>query len=317
MAQPKHHLDKLEFYITNVCNLTCDGCNRFNNIKFKGWQDWDDYEDIIQDWAEKITLKNPVIMGGEPLLNPSIKKWIKGLSDLWGPVQVLSNGTYVDRIPGLKDSMLWKEPNQFGAGHRAWLGVSLHDKQQKDEIFDRIRNFLGDDIQEIDAPNTHLGGVKSFLDRSSPLFVEVWEQFNFKSNALRTTSQGRYTLHDNQPEAAFQICAFQHHKNYHFIRGKIYRCGPVALFPELDDQYDLDLSIQDKQLIRAYQPLTLEEYDTRAADFFAHIDDMIPQCKFCSADDRYHELVFHQPKKNINTLLEQSPKILALQGGII
>lgn len=35
-----NRLDYMEFYITNVCNLTCTGCNRFNNYKFKGFQRW-------------------------------------------------------------------------------------------------------------------------------------------------------------------------------------------------------------------------------------------------------------------------------------
>ena len=76
-------IDKIEFYITNVCNLTCSGCNRYNNYKFAGWQNYDDYADIIQQWSKKINLIKPVILGGEPLLNPTINKWVEGLRAAW------------------------------------------------------------------------------------------------------------------------------------------------------------------------------------------------------------------------------------------
>ncbi len=49
--------EKVEFYITNVCNYTCDNCNRFNNHKFSGWQRWSDYEGIYRQWAERIELQ--------------------------------------------------------------------------------------------------------------------------------------------------------------------------------------------------------------------------------------------------------------------
>jgi molybdenum cofactor biosynthesis enzyme MoaA len=41
----KHKINLLEVYITNVCNLSCRGCNRFNNYNFKGHQLWADHAD--------------------------------------------------------------------------------------------------------------------------------------------------------------------------------------------------------------------------------------------------------------------------------
>ena len=279
-------IPKLEFYITNVCNLSCQGCNRFNDIHFKGHQLWKDYEEIIRRWGEKIKIEHVVVMGGEPLLNPSIKDWLKGLKSIFGVnVQVMSNGTYIDRVPGLYDVAL-----ETGS----WFGISIHESQEKEVIYDRIRKFLG--TVRVETDSTRAGGERRFSSHDQ-VEIETWNYTHFTKNALRMSPSGRYTLHDNRPEDAFQICAFQHHKNYHFIRGKIYRCGPVALFPELDDQFDLDLSPEDKSLIRAYRPLSIDEYDARADDFFEHINDMIPQCKFCSADDTYHELKFVAQKR--------------------
>ena len=99
----KYVFDRLEFYITNVCNLTCNGCNRYNNYKFSGFWPWAEAEPVLRAWAEKIDVRHPVILGGEPLLHPDIVNWITGLRKIfpnYSGVQVQSNGTqgvYQDR----------------------------------------------------------------------------------------------------------------------------------------------------------------------------------------------------------------------------
>jgi hypothetical protein len=81
--------------------------------------------------------------------------------------------------------------------------------------------------------------------------------------------------------SAHDICCFAQAKNYHFVKGKLYKCGPVALLPELDQQLTLDLFDQDRYLLNSYQPLTLENFQNYHREFFDKLDDPIPQCKFC------------------------------------
>ena len=44
---PRTFIPNIEFYITNVCNIACPQCNRFNNWNFKGHQIWKDYYRMI------------------------------------------------------------------------------------------------------------------------------------------------------------------------------------------------------------------------------------------------------------------------------
>lgn len=287
-------IPKLEFYITNVCNLTCQGCNRFNDMHFRGWQRFSDYADVIAEWGKKITIDHTVLMGGEPLLNPTICDWLQGLRKIgqYGP-QIMSNGTYIDRVDGLYETL--RETH-------GWIGVSLHHRNDADEIYQRIRNFYpaASHVVEVEGKeNTRSGSTRSFCDQNN-IWIEVWNQTDFVKNAVRYTAEGRPTLHNNTPESAFVTCAFAANKNYHFIRGKLYRCGPVGLFPELDDQFDLDLSPEDKVLLRSYRPLSVENYAAEHELFFDHIDDMIPQCKFCCNDDTKHALEFRPKKTRVN-----------------
>ena len=61
---PRIYVPNIEFYITNVCNLACPQCNRFNDHAFTGYQKWSDYEAEYTDWATKIRLQKVCILGG-------------------------------------------------------------------------------------------------------------------------------------------------------------------------------------------------------------------------------------------------------------
>ena len=55
----------VEFYITNVCNLACRGCNRFNDQKFKGHQYWDDHAAEYEAWAKRLDIPRITIRSEE------------------------------------------------------------------------------------------------------------------------------------------------------------------------------------------------------------------------------------------------------------
>lgn len=284
----RYLFDRLEFYITNVCNLTCTGCNRYNNYRFSGWWSWEEAEPVLEQWAEKIDIRHPVILGGEPLLNPDIVKWIAGLRRLWpdhSGVQVQSNGTRIDCVRGLYDVIDLDN----------WIGISIHNADDREEIFSRIRNFLQHPITETADKNHPIGSDYQFVDANKK-YVHCWMSDKFvQSNIIER--DGRFTLYNSDPTRAHEICTFRRFKNYHMIRGKIYKCGPAALMPEFDDQYGFDLSQEDRAIMRGYQPLSVDQYDQRGQHFLAHIDDMIPQCKFCPETYDYKPITFSDLKK--------------------
>ena len=284
-------IDKLEFYITNVCNLTCSGCNRYNNYKFAGWENFDDYEDILTQWAEKIDIIKPVILGGEPLLNPSINRWIKGIRKLWPSwytPQIQSNGTRIDLVDGLYDTC--REVN-------TWIGISLHMQDNREAIFDRIRNFLVHPIQETSGTTTQHMSNFQFVDANN-VQVHVWLSDHFTQSNIIQDSSGRFTLHNSDPVRAHANCAFVKYKNYHFIDGKIHKCGPAPLMQQFDQQYPFDISNSDRVLIHSYQGLSVDEFDQRGQEFFRTIDEPIAQCKFCPESYEYKKIQFSNLKPN-------------------
>lgn len=269
------YIPRVEFYITNVCNLTCEGCNRFNNYNFKGWQAWSDYADIYARWGELINIEHKVLMGGEPLLNPTILDWIRGIHHIWprSANQILTNGTYLDRVEGLRETC---------RANSTWIGISLHRNDILDEIEAKIERYLGKIDRVNHDPNGQAGppGGHHYYANSQGDHITVWDQYHFCQSALIHDVTG-YRLHNSNPEQSHETCTFAQNKNYHLIRGKFYKCGPVALFPELAEQFDLQLNDADLNLINGYRPLTVDNYSEYNETFFANLDNLIAQCKFC------------------------------------
>lgn len=285
-------IDRLEFYITNVCNLTCSGCNRYNNYKFSGWESWSDAEPALTQWAEKIDIRHPVILGGEPLLNPDVVDWITGIRRLWpdhSGVQVQSNGTRLDLVQGLYQAL---DPQQGN-----WIGISLHAKEHKEPLFDRIRNFLKSPIIETEDSSDPIGSRYQFLDVNKRK-VHVWVNDTFVQSNIIELPNGRFGLYNSNPEIAHENCTYRRFKNYHMIQGRIYKCGPVALMPQFDDQYSFELSDADREIMRGYRGLGIDEFDVRGQDFLNTIDQVVPQCKFCPESYDYKPITFSTLKPN-------------------
>ena len=279
----KYVFDKVEFYITNVCNLTCDHCNRFNNFNFKGWQNWADYEEDYKRWAELVELRKIIIMGGEPMLNPSLVDWIHGINRVFGTgVQVLTNGTRFNQVPGLYDAIARPrskiQPHSINQENS--IAVSLHNLDQLDQLKLDLAKFLQGPIQENRWRPDLWGCDYQFGDKNN-VFVNVYHQNEFDTSSIQVGPQGKLNLHNNDPVQAHSACTFVAYKSYHFIRGKLYKCGPAALLPEFDQQHPFDLTDADREILHGYRPLTVDNYAEYSEEFLANLDNPIAQCKFC------------------------------------
>lgn len=280
----KISFDRIEFYITNVCNLDCQDCNRFNDYNFTGWQSWSDYAADYRTWSERIDIKHLVLLGGEPLLNPTILDWISGLSKLWSsPLQILSNGTRLNYVKNLYSTI--RESRNF-----CFIGISLHNIDEQEFIFAEIEKFLQAPIKKIVGRNNNKFAADILFIDKNEVSIPVWIENNFTKSAVISLQNNKKTLHQSDPVDAHNACIFANNKNYHFIKGKFYKCGPVALFPEFDQQLKLELNPDDRSLINGYQPLTTENYEQYSQQFFLELDNPIPQCKFCPSSNQFKKI---------------------------
>lgn len=164
------YIPHVDFYITHVCNLTCRGCNRFNNMGLKGFQRWSDNANDIEKWATRLTFDKITIIGGEPALNPDLGNWCINLRRLWPNAEMLiqSNGTYKQPVFDLFPNL------------NVGFAVSVHD----DEMLPDIRNKWNPDIFLIDATVFHQNALVQHLD--------FW------------------TVHKSNPKIAFAACSMKY-----------------------------------------------------------------------------------------------------------
>ena len=135
-----------EIMITQACNLSCYGCTNYSDLSHKGYITWDQGRSEIEPWLDRVTIPDFGIMGGEPLINPEVRKWIEGCREILPNSQIrfTTNGILLskhfdivrlmsdigncvlkitvhennkeieDTITQIKSLYKWEEVNEFG-----------------------------------------------------------------------------------------------------------------------------------------------------------------------------------------------------------
>jgi organic radical activating enzyme len=303
----KPRLKYAEVYITNVCNYSCTHCQSLNNFAFKGHQRWEDHENEYRRLSGQLDIDQIQIIGGEPTLNPDFEKWVEEISKLWpnAKLQIATNGTRLDKLT--------KEIYQILLKHKGTLWITCHDIRLYDGFLDFSKTFLNkivsDNVSNNDwkrdyersktDPTVKLKTVsRKMTDENDVEVILDWSQ-SFVSSVIDLLDNQSLTMkYNSDPVQAHDICYF---KNCHQInKGKVYKCPLVSVLPDFLNQFDVNMSADDKSLAYSYEPLTA---DKDISKFVNAIDDVIPQCKFCPANYTKHNFVGTDKKIKIIPIL--------------
>lgn len=316
----KTRKDKIEFYINNTCNFNCDNCNRLNNYQFAGYDRWRDYEDIYRAWSQKVDFDLITILGGEPLLNPTLDQWILGIRNLWpdSNLWLHSNGSRLKH---------WHQRGLFDvlSQTQTALQINLHNRTRVDGCITEIQSYLKDPeiqvqpmVQWADSYNQvkdpdwpHCDTYEDFLNLPDWIQHECknvhkidWENWVKNSGKHVITdrrNKGIYielNYYEDFVTAPLRYIGNHQFAVYdsdpedahnvcwsrtctHMMQGRMYKCHHVALLPEFARQYDVVMTDQDRQLLADYRPLSPE---SAADDIQLFIDNLVhamPQCKLC------------------------------------
>jgi hypothetical protein len=74
----KTTLNNLDYHITEHCNLNCASCSHFSNLAKEEFADFETFERDMKQIAKIFNkdITSFCLLGGEPLLNPDIKKFL-------------------------------------------------------------------------------------------------------------------------------------------------------------------------------------------------------------------------------------------------
>lgn len=258
----KISLNYAEFYITNVCNLACDNCNRFNNMNFKGKYDFD--LEQYREWADKLDIHRINVLGGEPTYHPNLGSWIEGISILWPKTfkMLITNGTRLE-YKGLHDLL---------ATHGWELEINLHKEKDSDfskKIIKDLNKYFGP-IEFVEEGCWGKEGLTYKSSKGVPIYLK--NKWIFHKSAIKNYE----TLEDwnADPVRAHSLCTMKH--CHHFFDGKLYKCGVAKLLPDFLKQKGKQLKPYQKN----YKPLEVENLSQQSLDNFSN--QPIDMCASCS-----------------------------------
>lgn len=315
VKQKPYKLKYCNFYITNVCNLNCTNCNRYNNFAFKGHFKWAEVADSYAKWAEILDVTEFGILGGEPLLHPEFETWVTEIAKLWPDalIGIVTNGTQLEA----KRDML----RQLLADYNIKFDVSCHNKYELDDMRKNVIALLDTPYSvEIENDIPTEWWVKSYNDIKadnwpdcptpddfSTLPIEIQTEcindHNFsdtlwRKHCLHIYTDGKRTvqfkLADQFSESTIRFNPDTHEftvydndpvdamavcsfKHCHMLLGgKMYKCGPVGTVPLFMEQYKVTLTEKQKELIESYVPAE-HDWDKVILDaFFANMINADP-----------------------------------------
>lgn len=251
---PKLLLPGMEFYITNVCNLSCDHCHTFNNYKFKGHFNFE--ESLYQPWADNVDLGYFEIIGGEPTMHPNLKEWMRGLRALWPTTEgiLVTNGTYLSQVKNL---------HELAAEYQYTLRITAHSEGLKSLIADQIFSTFGDcEVLPIEQKNH----VKLKTKLGVNLIVQSYNLFQ-----VSPFKNSDFEFYNSDPVIAHENCMLR--TCVRMIDGKLYKCGLVATGPELLRQHNKPIP----KVLSDYQPIL----PNNSLDQFMPIFKPIAACSLC------------------------------------
>lgn len=213
MAKPV--LPFVETMITQACNLNCHGCTNYSDLIHNGYVKWEDGKQQIQQWLERVEILDFGILGGEPLVNPEVEKWIVGLRKLMPDAQIrfTTNGINLH-----KKFHIIQLLHDIG---NCVIKIGVHvDSPQLEETIHRINNsYDWQPVTEYGIPRYVTGDRVRFYVRRPTVF---WK-----------TYQGTYETmmpHDSDPAEAFKQCCQQTCPLLY--KGRIYKCSTAGLLED-------------------------------------------------------------------------------------
>lgn len=205
----------LETMLTQVCNLSCLGCTNYSDLKFSGYVPWEQGKEDLSNWLEKLTIPDFGLIGGEPLINPEVREWIKGSRDLLPTSQIrfTTNGLLLEKHFDVVD--LLKDIDN------SVLKITVHvDDKRIDSVIDKI-------FKRYDWKPVTEYGIKRWASGNFKL------QINHPSRFIKSY-RGNYPdiePHNSNPADAFNACCQQ---QCPLLYNKvIYKCSTSGLLPDL------------------------------------------------------------------------------------
>ena len=205
----------IEIMITQACNISCTGCTNYSDLVHKGYLTWEQGRAEIEPWLEREDIPDFGILGGEPLMNPRVRDWIRGLRDLMPHSQIrfTTNGLLLSQNFDIVDLLA-----DIG---NCVFKIAVHEQNQElEQVIQRVHDrFEWEPVVEF--------GVSRLKTKNNMRF-HVRRPDKFYKTFVGTYEN--MMPHNNDPQQAFDNCCQQTCPLLY--NGLIYKCSTSGLLAD-------------------------------------------------------------------------------------
>lgn len=266
----KFKLARAQWYISHTCNLACKNCLSFNNFALKGQEPWTENEEHVKRWSELVEVDDLSIIGGEPMTNPDLDLWVKGVRQYFDTkdFKICSNGTQLNR---------WKDHLQSWFDQGVIIEIHTHNKNHLSDTWKALTDLSavtwikGEDFEHKYYNTYDWVGIQNsnvvVLQTNSYQFV----QWGTKGK----NTKGEYELFESNAKLTHSLCPWN---NCHYwYRGELYKCGTIVGAQKFVNTYPVVQAHKDK--IMEYRGISYNSNNLE--EQIADLRKTIPQCGLC------------------------------------
>ena len=266
----QHDIRLLDIPISLDCNLSCDHCNVYSNLKVTSTkQTKQSLERDLINWKPFINPLRLQIIGGEPLLYKNLSSLIYTAREIYPKtdLRLFSNGLLLNK--NLELAQVLNET-------KCMLVISIHSNEKKylKLIKNNIQNFIGD--------SSKISRKKSIVS-----FGSVYQKDNLCIEIRKMTNHWAKMYEEGIKPfnsdyiKAHNVCMWSHCTRLY--KGKLWKCMPTA---HLDDLLDTITNSEDWDKYKnMYTPLSLTDSETIKNNWFLTKDKPELICSMCREND--------------------------------
>lgn len=266
----------VETMITQTCNLSCTGCTNYSDLPHKGYVTWEEGKAQLEAWLERIEISDFGIMGGEPLMNPEVREWIRGCRELMPNSQIrfITNGERLMDNLDIIDLL-----DEVG---NVVFKITEHrvDKRTTDAIEYVMNKFEWEPVYEY--------GIHRLKNKNGMRF------YVGKPETFLKTYRGTYhdmLPYDNNPKEAFDACCQQ--TCALLYKGRIGKCSTAAILPDTLSMTG-NLDKPEWAPYASYLGISPDSSDEDIQKFIKNFGKPASMCRMCPTRKDSNAIVIHK-----------------------
>lgn len=249
-------LYKIDINLTDYCNLSCQGCDRFSNlVEDKVLLDFNQYQKDLKELyrATEGQVGYIFFLGGEPFIHPEIEKFIAYTKEVFHetPLGIITNGILLKKVP---DSVL----------------LTL----KKYDIHTQISRYLPLDFY------TEIEERFKKLDMEHLYYLMVKDPDHLSA----FTHTGLVPEGDRDPVHEYEECMYIG-SCLQFKDGKIYGCPIIRSIENLNKYHGTEFEVTSNDYINVYDV-------TDKNQILEHLNNPYDFCRYC--DSKYRKTSWYE-----------------------